>query len=121
MAKEIQYYFELRQNVDNVMSISGQRYSDAASSKYVAGKVDLTVSQEALDLGEVTSQGWAIFQNETSSAGNIDILVGSSGTAFCTLRPGECFPIPLSGDFTPYAKTDSAETTATLSYKIFSR
>lgn len=121
MANEIQYMFELIQTVDSITIRSGQRYSGATGTKYINGKVDLTFTEEAVEMGEVTSPGWAMFGNDSGSEGTIDIRAGSGGTAFCTLRPGESCILPLSGDFTPFAKTDTSGETATLIYNIFSR
>lgn len=95
--------------VDLVASIS--------TKKYTRAKQNVGTSEEAINLGEVTSPGWfmAINRDETNF---VMIQVGTSGAAFAKLRPGEFCLLRLgTGATAPYAIADTAA--CQIEYMVF--
>lgn len=99
------------------LSKSGVQVS-VGTAKFIHQKNKaIGVSEEALDLGEVTSPGLAIFINK-SALYYIDLKVATSGAIFARLKPGDPpFILRLGGGAqAPYAVAENAA--ATLEYLL---
>ncbi len=91
----------------------------ASVKKFVHVKQSIGTSEEAIDLGEVTSLGWAIFVNR-DTANFIELRVATGSTKFAKLHAGK-FALFFfgSGVTAPYAIADTAA--CQLEYMIISQ
>jgi hypothetical protein len=82
--------------------------ADVATLKFVKHKQSIATSEEAINLAECTSPGWAFFKN-ADPTNFINLRVATGGAIFAKLLPGEICVIRLgSGAQAPYAISDSA-------------
>lgn len=88
---------------------------DVASNIHISATVVLSSSREALPMGEVSTPGYALFEN----VGSEDVSLANDLTeaAFAVLQPGLSAQLPL-GSATPYAWSDNG---STLRYLILSQ
>lgn len=79
-----------------------------ATKKFIKYKQNISTSEEALTLGEVTSPGWAFFINRDAT-NFVNLKVATSGAIFAKLLPGEFACLRLgSGAQAPYAIADTS-------------
>lgn len=81
----------------------------SVSSKLPARlKQNVGTSQEAINLGDVSAPGWAMFVNRDLT-NFVELRVSSGGAKFAKLLPGEFALLRLgSGAQAPYAIADTA-------------
>lgn len=76
--------------------------------KYTKAKQSIGITEEAINLGEVTAPGWALFINR-DAANFIELRVGTGGAKFAKLKSGEFAFLRLgSGAQVPFAIADTA-------------
>lgn len=79
-----------------------------STKKFAWNKQNIGTAEEAINLGEATSPGWAIFINRDAT-NFISLKVGTGGAIFAKLKPGEPALLRLgSGAQVPYAIADTA-------------
>lgn len=82
----------------------------------VRQKVGLTTTQQAIDLGNLATLGWAVFLNRSETI-TIKLRTAVAGEFFATLPPGGFAVLYLGSDITaPYAV--SVTSPAQLEYLI---
>ena|SRR3990167_7473136 len=82
--------------------------ADVATKTYIKHKQSIGTTEEAINLGEVTSPGWAVFINRDTT-NYIELRVATAGAKFAKLLPGEFCVLRLaSGAQAPYAIANSA-------------
>lgn len=95
------------ESADETLSVAALLAS-VATKKYTKAKQSIGTSEEAINLGEVTAPGWALFVNR-AIANFIELRVGSGGAKFAKLKPGEFAFLRLgSGAQVPFAISDTA-------------
>lgn len=76
--------------------------------KYTKAKQSIGITEEAINLGEVTAPGWALFINR-DAANFIELRVATGGAKFAKLKAGEFAFLRLgSGAQVPFAIADTA-------------
>lgn len=107
MANEITYQFQTLLSNGGLGDsyASNSQSADQASALLIRNVQNIGTSDEALALGDVTTPGWAVFQN-LDDTNFVEIGVGSF-TAFLKLKPGEQCLCRL-GTTAPRAKADTA-------------
>jgi len=86
--------------VDLLMTIS--------TKKHIWTKQNIGTSEEAINLGEVTSLGYALFINR-DPVNFVELRVATGGAKFAKLRAGQVAMLPLgSGAQVPFAIADTA-------------
>lgn len=117
MANELTYQFQTLLN-NGLLSdafASGSKAVDQSSAFLIRNVQTIATSAEALDMGDVTTAGYAIFQNLDDTN---YVEIGVSGfTAFIRLQPGEMALVPLATN-APYAQANTAS--VDLFYVIYS-
>lgn len=79
-----------------------------SSKKYLKGKQSIGTSEEAINLGEASAPGYALFINRDET-NFIELRVGTAGAKFAKLKAGEVALLRLgSGAQVPYAIADTA-------------
>lgn len=80
-----------------------------ATKKYTKFKQSIGTSEEAVQLGEITSPGYALFVNRDAT-NYIELRVGTAGAKFATLKPGGGFAILYlgAGAQAPFAIANTA-------------
>ena len=112
MANEItvtaQLSFADAESADEILQVL-EKQATAATLKYTKAKQSIGfAAEEAINLGEVTAPGWALFINRDAT-NFISLKVATSGAIFAKLKPGECALLRLgSGAQVPYAVADTA-------------
>lgn len=88
---------------------AGEVMANVSSKKYIKHKQTIGITEEAIQLGEVTAPGWAYFINRDET-NFIHIRASTGGGGFAKLFPGEpCGPLRLgSGAQAPFAIADTA-------------
>lgn len=73
---------------------------DVSGTKYVRGVQNVGTSEEALDMGDITSPGWCYMRNLDSS-NFVQIRAATGDTAFMRLNAGEhaCFRLVATAPF----------------------
>lgn len=95
------------EGVDRTVQIA-DLLATVATKKYVETKQNIGITEEAINLAEVTSPGWAIFINRDPT-NFIELRVATAGAKFAKLKPGEFALLRLgSGAQVPYAIADTA-------------
>lgn len=116
MSREIAYVSNLSVSVDgheeDIKSLLA--YANMLGTKIVKSVTVLTATPKLIDTVEISSLGWAAFQN-LDTANTVELTTSLSGPTFCKLLPGETANLRL-GTNTPGAKTTSG--TASLLYLI---
>jgi hypothetical protein len=88
----------------------GSRSADQTTARYVANVQDVGfAAHEALDMGEVSTAGWAVFYNHDST-NYVEIGIDDTGTfeAVIKLEAGEAAgPLRLASS-APYAQANTA-------------
>jgi hypothetical protein len=91
---------------------------NVSTKKFAHVKQNIGTSEEALDLGEITSLGYAIFVNRDST-NFVTLKTGTGGTVIIKLLAGEVALFRFgSGVTAPFAIADTAA--CQLEYVIFS-
>lgn len=121
MANEISVSGTLgvRKGYLNAMRNQGRAFTlNAASPAKAAGIASIGHSaHEAIPMGDVSTAGWAWFENlDTTNYVEIGIDVSSAFHAFLKLKPGEFALVRLATN-APYAKANTAA--VKLDYEIF--
>lgn len=81
--------------------------ASVATKKFIHGKQNIGITEEAIVLGEVTSPGWSIFINRDVT-NFIELRVATGGAKFAKLLPGEFWCGRLgSGAQAPFAISDT--------------
>ncbi len=88
----------------------------SVSGLFIAASPSISTSGQALDLGPVTSPHWSVFYNQDPT-NYVTLYNGSGGAVFARLMPGEFALVPLDTSCVPYAKANTANTSA-LTYLI---
>lgn len=106
---------------DRVLNLSGQRFdftAALASQKYQQGFQNVGTSEEAINLGDVSTLGWALFINRDTT-NFISLKTATGGTVFAKLPPkGGCALFHFgSGVTAPWAVADTAA--CNMEYLIF--
>lgn len=79
-----------------------------ATKKYIKNKQNIGITEEAINLGELTGLGWALFINRDDT-NFIELRVSTGGAKFAKLKPGEFALMRLgTGAQSPYAIADTA-------------
>jgi hypothetical protein len=120
MANEIRYNFQTILNNGDLSDTysSGNLVADQATPSLIRATKNIGTSQEAIPLGDVTTPGWAVFQNlDDTNFIEIGLDVGGF-QPFIKLEPGYQCVVPL-GTSAPYARADTAA--ADLFYIIYSQ
>lgn len=79
-----------------------------STKKFTWAKQNIATSEEAINLGEATAPGYAIFINRDAT-NYIELKVATSGAIFAKLKAGECCLLRLgSGAQVPYAIANTA-------------
>ena len=80
-----------------------------ATLKYTKYKQNIGTAEEAVELGEITSPGYAVFINRDAT-NFIELRVSTGGAKFAKLKPNGGFAIVYlgSGAQVPYAIADTA-------------
>jgi len=77
-------------------------------TRFVWHKQEVGTSEEALELGDISTGGWAIMANRDST-NFVEIRSGTGGTNLIKIKAGETCCVRLSGDASaPYAIADTA-------------
>lgn len=85
-----------------------EKAANVATKKFIHHKQNIGITEEALDLGELTSLGWAIFINRDTT-NFVNIKTATSGTIFAKILAGECAMFRFgSGVTAPFAIADTA-------------
>jgi hypothetical protein len=119
MANEITYQFQTLLSNGSLSDsfASNSQSADQASAFLIRNvqTIGTAAAGEALALGDVTTAGWAVFQNLDDT--NF-VEIGVAGfTAFLKLKPGELCLVRL-GTNAPLARADTAD--VDLFYIIYS-
>ena len=116
MTKELAVTAGLRyyDGVGDVALLPGVSHVDVASNIYSSGTVDLSSSREAIPMGEVSSPGYAIFEN----LGDNDLSLANdlTSSAYTVLKKGQSAMLPM-GSATPHGWSTSG---SKLRFLIFS-
>lgn len=96
------------EGADEALSIV-ELLATVATKKYTKFKQAIGfAAEEAIQLGEVTAPGWALFINRDAT-NFIELRVATSGAIFAKLLPGEFALLRLgSGSQAPTAQADTA-------------
>lgn len=79
-----------------------------STKKYIKAKQSIGITEEAIQLGEVTAPGWVLFINRDAT-NFVELRVATSGAKFAKLKAGEFAFLRLgSGAQVPYAIADTA-------------
>ena len=107
MSNEIAYQFQVLLSngdlSDNYQS--GSQSADQSTALLIRNVQEIGTSDESLELGDVTTPGFAVFQN-LDDTNYVEIGTGSF-TAFLKLKPGEFAMCRLS-TAAPTAQADTA-------------
>jgi hypothetical protein len=80
----------------------------SSGGKSTCDIISVAIAETAIPLGQVTSPGW-FFAKNLDSTNFLHIRVGTAGSAFCKLKPGEVCLLRLGANVTaPYAIADTA-------------
>lgn len=119
MANEFSYQFQLQLNNGDLKDnlASGAVAVDQTTAKLIRNVQNIGTTEEALDLGDVTTPGLAIFENlDDTNYVEVGSYVGGTFYPFMKLKPGEKFICRL-GVLAPYAKANTAA--IELDYRIY--
>ena len=79
-----------------------------STKKYTKAKQSIGITEEAINLGEVTAPGFSIFINRDPT-NFIELRVATGGAKFAKLKPGEFALLRLgSGAQVPFAIADTS-------------
>ena len=109
MAKEIQASGRLvYDDGDSLLAFDkGLQKLDSSGKQYVHTNQNVGTSEEALDIGDLTTLGWAIFFNHDPT-NFVEIRPGTGGTDFLKIKPREVAgPLRLATNG-PWAIADTA-------------
>lgn len=118
MANEITTAFTLNYSKNGIEE--SRTLSDeitVSGDDYIAGTESVGTTEEALEMGDVGTAGWAYFKN-IDATNYVELGIVGSGTfyPFAKLKAGESCVLRL-GTSTPYAKANTAA--CRLEYKIY--
>jgi len=108
MANEISYSFQTLLNNGGLSDSfsSGSKVADQTIAKLVRNVQTIGIAAEALALGDLTTPGYAVFQNLDDT--NF-VEIGTAGfVPFVKLKPGEMAILRL-GTAAPMAQADTAD------------
>lgn len=95
------------ESADTTLQVAA-KLASVSTKLYVQDKMSVTTSEVAIPLGSVSSLGWGFFINRDPT-NYIELRVGTGGTKFAKLMPGEfAFFRFGSGITAPYAIANSA-------------
>ena len=94
-------------NVDSIARSKTAASFDVSGSKYHAAVQAIGTSEEAIVLGDVSSPGWAYFEN-LDSANFVEIRPNTGVADMLKLKAGEVAVCRLASDSVPYAIADTA-------------
>lgn len=100
-------------SVSTTISDSAQTY-DVSGTKYVKGVQNVGTSEEALDMGSITSPGWCYMRN-LDATNFVSVRPATAETDLIKIKPGEhiCFRMIATA---PYVIADTS--TVDLEYLI---
>lgn len=90
------------------LTLDLSKIASVTTKIFVWNKQNIGITEEAINLGEVSSLGWAIFVNRDAT-NFIELRTGTGATKFAKLKAGEfCVFRFGSGITAPYAIADTA-------------
>ena len=110
MPNELTYQFQTTLRNGNLFDTYSTQSlnADQASARLVRNVQNIGTAQEALELGDVVTPGFAVFSNlDSTNFVEIGIDVAATFHSFGKLKPGEQATIRLS-TLAPFARADTA-------------
>ncbi len=99
--------YEDSEDADVLMDVV-DKLATVSVKRYVKGKQSIGTSEEAINLGDLSAPGYALFRNRDET-NFINLKVATAGAIFAKLLPGEIALLRLgSGAQAPYAIADTA-------------
>lgn len=99
--------YEDSENADVLLDVAGL-LANVSVKRFVHLKQSIGTSEEAINIGDLSAPGYAIFRNRDST-NYIELKVATGGAIFAKLLPGEVALLRLgSGAQAPYAIANAA-------------